>query len=247
MRFFLLEYVYDPRYAWECQADSKWGLPGVCCPTCNITRGGPGESYPAVDLSGLPEHKLFEEAWFEEDFARFQHLRERVRPLVPPGALLEPGATFGPLIGSARGDFPPVVMQEPWTLLMRREALEQLQSEGLRGLYGCRTELRFQQRDAPELLELQVELGGMLHPDCIPPGKKTTPCATCGMYGFSKPKDPILDGTSLPTDRDLFRVTNASTAIVGSERFVEAVLRLGFEEVNFQEWPVRQPPASART
>ena len=41
--------------------------------------------------------------------------------------------------------------------------------EGLRGLLGARTELRWRQKNPPQMLELQVESLGRLHPDCIPP------------------------------------------------------------------------------
>lgn len=123
-------------------------------------------------------------------------------------------------------------------LVVRREALEQLQAEGVRGLVGCRTELRFRQKDPPELLELQLEPRGMLHPDCYPPDQRP-PCATCGRFGMTLPDDPILDAASLPTDRDLFRVGNFATVIVGTERFKDAVQRLGLEGITFRELPTR--------
>jgi uncharacterized double-CXXCG motif protein len=129
-------------------------------------------------------------------------------------------------------------LQNAWTVLVRRDALTKLEAEGLRGLKGCRTELRFQEESPPELLELQVEAGGMLHPSCLPVGK-ATPCALCGRFDFSLPREPVLDAASLPMDRDLFRLANFQTVIVGTERFVEAVRRFGFEEVEFRELPTR--------
>ncbi|MFP2929084.1 double-CXXCG motif protein [Pyxidicoccus sp. 3LG] len=234
MRFFRLKDVNPPRYSGGYQADHKWFLPGARCPTCHDTWGSIGEAYPSVDLSELPERKKFK-ARLEEDFEEFTRLRELVRPLVPPGVPLKPGTGFGPLTGTARGSFPQLTLQNSWTVLARREALEQLQSEGVRRLKGCRTELRFREKDPPELMELQVEPGGLFHRDCIPPH---VPCPTCGPR-FSMPREPILDAASLSTDRDLFRLANFSTVIVGSERFVETVRRLGFEEVDFRELPTR--------
>jgi uncharacterized double-CXXCG motif protein len=201
------------------------------------TWGGAGEAYPSVELSQVPKRAL-SHARVEENFEEFARLRELVRPLVPAGAPLAPGAEFGPLVGTAWGNFPQLHLQNPWALLVRRDALTTLQAEGLRGLAGCRTELTFRGTSSVELLELQVEAGGMLHPDCLPPGK-AAPCATCGRYDFSLPRDPILDGASLPHDRDLFRLRNFQTVIVGTNRFVDAVQRLGFEEVGFRELPVR--------
>jgi uncharacterized double-CXXCG motif protein len=237
MRFFRLKEDFTPRYSGECFTERTWCLPGIRCPTCGVLGGGVGESYPDVELSGLPERRRFK-ARLEEDFAEFTRLRELVRPLVPAGAPLSPGTTFGPLVGRAQGTFAQLFLPNPWTVLMRREALEQLQAEGLRGLTGCRTELRFKEKQPPELLELQIEFHGLLHADCLPPGE-AAPCATCGCYGFSMSREPLLDAASLPTDRDLFRLINYSTVIVGTERFVETVTRLGFEEAQFLELPVR--------
>jgi uncharacterized double-CXXCG motif protein len=189
-----------------------------------------------VDLSSLKDQAKFS-ARLEEDYGEFERLRELVRPLAPPGAALWPGASFGPLVGSARGSFGQLVMPYGWSLLIRREALEQLQSEGMRGLQGRRAELRFRQKNAPELLELQIERGGLLHPDCLP--ARPPPCPKCRRDGFRLPDHPILDAASLPQDRDLFRLANFGTVIVGTERFVDTVRRLGFEEVAFRELPVR--------
>jgi len=196
-----------------------------------------GNAYPCTELSGLEEQDKFS-ARVEEDYAEFERLCSLVRPLVPKGVPLWPGTKFGPLTGTARGNFGQLVMQYEWTLLIRREAMEQLQAEGVRGLLGCRAELRFRQKNAPELLELQVEPRGLLHPDCLPPDLEP-PCAKCGRLGLTRPDQPILDAASLPEDRDLFRLANFMTMLIATERFVETVRRLGFEEVAFHELPAR--------
>ncbi|MCP3145219.1 SitI6 family double-CXXCG motif immunity protein [Pyxidicoccus xibeiensis] len=237
MRFFQLERVAPSRVDYDIRTEPKWGLPGLHCPTCDETWSGVGEAYPAVDLSDLDDRRKFK-ARVEEDFAEFTRLRERVRPLVPEGVPLEPGTTFGPLAGSGRGHFPELVFPTLWTLLVRRESLEQLQAEGLHGLMGCRTELRIRGSNPPELLELQLEPRGLLHPDCLP-RNLPAPCATCGQLAFTFPQAPILDAASLPTDRDVFRLGSYSTILVGTERFAETVRRLGFEGVEFQELPTR--------
>ncbi|NMO19070.1 hypothetical protein HPC49_15645 [Pyxidicoccus fallax] len=238
MRLFKLDKDYtSERYPWSLQADHKWCLPGVHCPTCDEVGGGIGEAYPSVDLSELPDRRKYG-ARVEEDFEEFTRMRDAVRPLAPVDAPLEPGAEFGPLIGRGRGPFPQLVLMHPWILLIRREALEQLQAEGLRGLTGCKTQLRFRDKNPPELLELQIEPRGLLHRDCLP--RLLPPaCVTCGRRDFSLPPTPLLDAASLPTDRDLFRLANFQTVMVGTERFVETVRRLGFEEVTFQELPTR--------
>lgn len=51
--------------------------------------------------------------------------------------------------------------------------------------------------------------------------------------------NPILDAASLPVDRYLFRLANFMMVIVATERFAEAVRRLGFDEVQFRKLPSR--------
>lgn len=225
------------RFTGEYSANHKWGLPGIHCPRCNATWSMSGNDYPCTDLSGLEEQHKFS-ARVEEDDAEFERLCSLVRPLAPKGVPLWPGTKFGPLTGTARGSFGQLVLQDGDELLVRREALEQLQAEGLRGLHGCRAELRFRQKNAPELWELQLEPRGRLHPDCLPPDLKP-PCAKCGRLGLKRPEAPLLDAASLPEDRDLFRLGNFLTMLIATERFVDTVHRLGFEEVRFLELPVR--------
>jgi uncharacterized double-CXXCG motif protein len=130
-------------------------------------------------------------------------------------------------------------MYYPWDLLMKREALEQLQAAGVQGLKGCRTELRFRRKNPPELLELEMLPRGQLHPDCLP-ADRPAPCAKCGRSGLRLPEEPVLNEGSLPQDLDLFRVGDYATMIIGSERFVEAARRLDFEQdILFRELPLR--------
>jgi uncharacterized double-CXXCG motif protein len=191
-----------------------------------------------VNLSHLPEQDKYV-ARLEKDYAEFERLREQVRPLVPGGVPLQPGTKFGPLVGTAQGDFGPLLMYYPWDLLMKREALEQLHAAGLRGLKGYRTELRFRQKNPPELLQLELLPRGRLHPDCLPPDRPT-PCTRCGRRGWSLPEQPVLEAASLPEDLDVFRVGDFTTVLVGSERFAEAVRHLGYEQdILLRELPLR--------
>ncbi len=239
MKFYWLRPVEPSqrRYTGEYNAAHKWGLPGIHCPLCDATWSDGSDAYPAVDLSGLREQAKFS-ARLEEDYAEYERLCVLVRPLAPKGVPLWPGTKFGPLMGSARGIFGQLVMQYGWELLIRREALEQLQAEGVHGLQGYRTELRFRQKSAPELLELQVEPAGLLHRDCLPADREP-PCAKCGRDGFRRPDQPVLESASPPKERDLFRLVNDPGMLIGTERFVDTVRRLGFEELSFRELPVR--------
>ncbi|MFP2926063.1 double-CXXCG motif protein [Pyxidicoccus sp. 3LG] len=218
-------------------AGHRWGLPGASCDACGVTWSSSGHLYPAVDLSRLPAQGEFEEPR-PEPFAEFARLRELVRPLAPPSATLPPGTGFGPLVGTAHGDLGPLTWQGSSLLLLRRDTLERLHAEGIRGLLGARTELRWRQKNPPEMLELQLEPHGRLHPDCIPPDEPP-PCQTCGRFGLTRPDEPILDAVSLPTDLDLFRVGNFATMLIGTERFMEAVRRLELEGITFRELPTR--------
>ncbi|RKG66702.1 hypothetical protein D7V80_18750 [Corallococcus sp. CA054B] len=220
------------------EAAHKWGLPGLKnCPGCGATWGTSAQAYPGVDLSEMPELAEFEEPR-AEPFSEFVRLRELVRPLTPPNARLPPATHFGPLVGRASGQFEGFAGLESSLIVLRRDTLEALQSAGVRGLQGCRTELHFRQKEPPDVLELQLEPRGLLHPDCFPPDL-APPCATCGRLGLRLPDDPILDGASLPTDTDLFRVGNYSTVLIGTDRFKDAVEQGGWTGISFRELPVR--------
>jgi uncharacterized double-CXXCG motif protein len=238
MKFYWLHEVSVPRYSGSYHDEHQWGLPGVHCPVCDAIWSYGSVAYPSVDLSQLAEKDKYL-ARLEKDYAEFERLREQVRPLVPPGAPLWPGTTFGPLVGPAKGEFGPLVLYFPWILLVKREALERLQAAGVRGLKGCRTQMRFRQKNPPELLELELLPRGRLHPDCLPP-ERPAPCARCGRRGWSLPEQPMLEAASLPEDLDVFRVGDFTTVLVGSQRFVEAVRHLGFEQdILFRELSLR--------
>lgn len=239
MRYFDVRGLRDSLHTGDADGTRQWMLPGVRCPRCKAVWGTAGLIYPSVDLSQHPERKNLEEARLEEDFTEFERLREAVRPLIP-GQVLFPGTGFGPFQGSAQGRFGPLVFPTSWIMMMRREALEQFQAEGLRSLKGCQVELRFRQKkNSPELVELELLPLGLLHEDCIPLESRE-PCPRCGRWGFSLPEKPILKDSSLPKEVDLFRLANFPTVIVATERFVEVVRKLWPEEgLELRELPVR--------
>jgi uncharacterized double-CXXCG motif protein len=236
MRYFRIREDKALGYTGFVNAAPKWGLPGVdTCPACKATWSAAGRSYPSVDLTPVTALADFAEAR-AEPIEEYERLRELVRPLLPPGAVMEPGAGFGPLVGNAQGRFGQFVSNYSDVLLVRREALEKLQAEGLRGLKGCRMEVRFRQRNSPELLELEILPVGRLHPRCLPPNLEP-PCPRCGRQGLSMPKEPVLDAATLPPDLDLFRLLDMSTMIVCTERFAEACQRLGLDGIVFLPLP----------
>jgi uncharacterized double-CXXCG motif protein len=221
-------------YTGNLNAEHKWGLPGVQrCPACGASGGVVGLQYPCVDLSALPERRKFDKPW-PVPFDEFVHLRELVRPLAPSWAVLEPGTKFGPLEGTGSGSFGQLFMQNPWSLYVRREALEQLQGAGVRGLQGCPIQVRFRAKQPPELLALQLELHGQFHPDSLSVDRQL-PCATCGNNPSPMPETFCLAGASLPEDVDVFRFLDAPGFIIASERMMDSVTRLELDGVVFRE------------
>ncbi|HEX8439644.1 double-CXXCG motif protein [Archangium sp.] len=238
MQYFRIRKDRASGYTSAIDAAHKWGLPGViACPACKATWSDNSRAYPSVDLNPVASLADFEKAR-AEPIEEYERLCELVRPFLPLGALLEPGAGFGPLVGKAQGRFGPLVLSpSPWWPLVQREALEKLQAEDLSGLKGCRTELRFRQRNSPELLELELLPVGRAHPDCLPPNRKP-PCLRCGRFGLTLPDDLLLDAGTLPSHLDVFRLEDFSV-IVCTERFVEACQRLGLDGVAFHPLPTR--------
>lgn len=235
-RFYEVEEDRASRHTGYVHAAPRWGLPGSLCPECNGTWVAAGLAYPCVDLSAMPERAAFEEAR-REPLEVFEKLRELVRPLVPPGALLLPGTSFGPSVGTATGSFGAFYFLPPFQFMARREALDRLEAAGVRGLNGCRAQIRFRQRNAPELWDLQLEQHGRLHPDSLPPDREP-PCPRCGSHSNALPEAQVLDAASMPGDCDLFLLPETLTPIA-SERFVEATRRLELDGITFKELPLR--------
>ncbi|RKH07149.1 hypothetical protein D7V97_21660 [Corallococcus sp. CA053C] len=233
MRYFELRESTDATpWTGEFRARRQWGLPGVACPTCHVEWSGV-LSHPAVDLSRLAERQAFETPRLEP-YAEYARLAEQVRPLLPPGAMLQPGCTFGPLRGTAQGRFGPVTVFPSWEIFLREDTLTSFRAGLLRGLVPVQAELSFPTKDPQQLHELQLIPIGRLHEACLPVGTPP-PCATCGRQGFRMPSQRWLDADSLPADLDIFRLENAVTLIIATERFVEAIRALGPSDVGIVE------------
>ncbi|RYZ35727.1 MAG: hypothetical protein EOO71_34390 [Myxococcaceae bacterium] len=239
MRFFELRTPhYGAPRVWTgaYQAESRWMLPGVECPTCGETWSGIALAYPSVDLSEHPRRPELEEPG-PEPFARYARLVEQLGAWLPPGAQVEPGTTFGPLVGTAQGEFGPLVLRDPWKLLVREDALHALRAARIQGLVPIRAELATLNAPVPALYELELAARGRLHPSCLPAGT-APPCVACGRMSGPMPLDIRLEAASLPSEWDLFRLTDAVTLIIVSERFVDVARSLGPMDVLFHELPV---------
>ncbi|QSQ26769.1 hypothetical protein JY651_18390 [Pyxidicoccus parkwayensis] len=219
------------------RARRRWSLPGLeNCPGCRATWSG-GLAYPAVDLSELKEARELEKHR-PEPFEEFSRLRELVRPYCPTGVLLEPGTAFGPLEGSARGKWGPFTLDME-TLLVREDALQVLSELELRGIVPVWP--HFRRPPSPRVAELQLLPRGRLHPDCLPP-ERSDPCAVCGRDDWHLPTHRWLDPASLPDDLDVFRLEDAPTLIVVSERFADALNRLEPSDVALAPLGTSRPP-----
>jgi uncharacterized double-CXXCG motif protein len=205
---------------------------------CGVGGGWAGLQYPCVDLSSLPERKELEDPGRQVSREEFRRLRELVRRCVPTWVRLEPGADFGPPTGTGTGTFGQLFLQNPWSLYMRREALERLVNAGVRGLSGCSVDVRFRGKNPPELLAMQLELHGGFHPDCLPKDRPPR-CPECGNARHAMPEPLILEKASLPERTDLFRLSAWPTLIVASEHLVDSARKLALDGAGFRELAVR--------
>ncbi|NTX56829.1 double-CXXCG motif protein [Myxococcus sp. CA039A] len=216
MRYYTLTRRRVERSKWTGAYDlgREWGLPGVACPTCKAVWGGGGYDYPTVDLSEMSGRRDFERPRCVP-WDQFVSLRNRVLPLVPQGAVVEPGTGFGALTGRARGRFPPVVIHVPWMLVVQPAVVERL--KGLTGASPVPTRFRARPGVA-DLVELEVRSGGS-----IAGADAHGACKTCGRTDFVLPPFGQLRLAEVP-DVDFAR--SCASLVVVSERVVE---RLGRE------------------
>ena len=220
-----------PSYGYELDAAHEYGLPGLKCPACGATWAATGPAFPGVDLSGLPSPERYRDGW-PVGPEELEELRRPLRPLLPAGCVPPPGTEFGPLVGRARGVYADFVWNDPWTLLLKREAMTKLLGAGLRLPSGVAPRLTFPRGEEAELLELQIEPAGELSEESFAEG--SPPCPACGREGRRRER-VVFDSLSAPNDLDIFRVRNFPTMLLVTGGFVEAARRLGLTGAVFVE------------
>jgi len=244
MRYFTVEEDSSLVYTGVITGSHKWRLPGIdTCPSCGSTWSDNSRAYPSVDLAPVESLADFVDPR-AEPIEEYERLCGLVRPFLPPGALLEPGTNLGPTLGTAVGRFGQLMTSYPSWLLVQRESLEKLQAEGLQGLKGCPTQLRFRQRNSPEFFELELLPVGRAHADCLPSDREP-PCPRCGRVDLSLPADLLLDASTLPPHLDVFRLEDFSNVLVCTERFAKACKRLKLDGVVFKPVPISRPKKRA--
>lgn len=224
---------WEPPYKYEIKGKRKWHLPGVDCPVCRESWGSVGLSYPAFDLSSLPNAKEYLKARCEP-LEQWKRLQEALKPAVPEGTSLAPGASFGPLSGSATGRYGDFAWFGRWTLLLQKKTLDLLESAGIRSLLAAKTEMKFTAKNPPDLLELHIEPGAWLTPGAR--AKKA--CRGCGRRNYSKPKTIVIDRATVPPDRALFRLHDLPTHIICTQEFRDAVSYFDFSNIDFEDLDV---------
>ncbi|MBN8230586.1 hypothetical protein JYK02_24025 [Corallococcus macrosporus] len=236
MRFYEVDIVRPDlprRWTGHLQTERTWTLPGVECPTCGETWSGQ-QTLPTVDVTDLPQQGLLREPRVVP-YVEFMALTAGLASRLPRGIAPEPGMQLGPLRGSAEGIFGPLTTRDGWDLLVRKDALSQLQQEGLNGLIPARVEVEGLGPEAPALYELEFHIAGRLDPSDVLEG---SPCPSCGWREVRISPEHALEADSLPKGLDVFLPANATTYLMVTERFVQAAQRLGPSDLVFREVPL---------
>jgi uncharacterized double-CXXCG motif protein len=214
-------------------AGHKWGLPGVICPVCKSTWATISLEYPGVDLTDFADKKLYRKAR-PEPLSEFLRLRQKIADAFPQLPVLEPGANFGPSVGKAVGGrLDGFVWRAWWTICLEASALEKLKESDLLLPNLVKAELKFK-KEEQEVFEFDLPLESKLT-NGVYDGIQLKYCDACGRDSSSKPKEMLIDKASIPNDVDIFRVSNFTTIILVTERFVKAVTNLDIKGAVFEE------------
>ncbi|RKH73322.1 hypothetical protein D7X96_02690 [Corallococcus interemptor] len=233
MRYYKARASKGPwRWSGRYDAEHRWVLPGVDCPQCG-TWADSG-AYPTVDLSGTGAlAKELEETCWPRSLAEYRRMAAGVAPFLAADQELTPGGEFGPLRGTASGDFGPVTAWPGWQLLVREDARAALFGLQLQGLHLVPAEL---QGSGGQMYEVEARPVGRAHHASVTPSSPS--CDVCGHPGgFNLSTEWTLDAATLPS-ADVFRIWGTGVLVV-SERFAAVVAKLGASDVEFREVPVR--------
>jgi uncharacterized double-CXXCG motif protein len=225
--------VLSAESAWDAviDADHTWGLPGVECPACSAW-GRSGVYYPSIDLSDLPNQERYRDPW-PVPLAEFLKLKTSLLRRLPDLKDLPPGTTFGPLHGTAKGEFGDFAWRDPWTLLLQHGTFKHLANSGLRLPKCVPAALTITDSNVQQLCELELEPLTQMDLAAFPFGLHQ--CQVCGRIKDEIPEPIVILRSSIPEHVDIFRDRLMTTIILAKQAFVEAVVRLELTGVVFRE------------
>lgn len=211
----------------------KWDLPGVVCSVCNSTWSTVGLEYPTVDLTNFADEELYRRSRSVR-LDVFLDLRKKIADAFPGLPVLKPGTEFGPSVGKAVGGrLNGFVWRAWWSICLEASALEKLKSSGLSLPNSIKAEITFK-KEAQKVFEFGLPLKGKLL-NGVYDGIQLNYCEACGRDSASLPEEILIEHSSIPNDIDIFRVSNFTTIILVTERFVETVTNLGIKGAVFEE------------
>ncbi len=232
MKIFQLGQDQNRQTAGYIDAGHKWGLPGVDCSACKSIWSTVGLEYPSVDLTGLPDERLYRMPRLEP-LEIYLDLRKNIANAFPKLPLLAPGTQFGPSVGKAFGNLDGFVWRAWWTVCLESSALEDLKTSGLCLPRTVRAELKFKKEER-EIFEFDLPLRGALA-NPVYDGIQLDYCTACGRNSATIPDEILIDRDSLPADLDIFRVRNFTTIILVTEKFVDAIKTYDIKGAVFEE------------
>jgi uncharacterized double-CXXCG motif protein len=232
-RLFLINPDYE-HFRYHIEAVHECGFSGVICPVCGVTRQTIGICYPAIDLSSLP----YGERFLHPEIIpldKFEAWKAEITPLLPVGALIRPATKFGPLVGTLTGSPGDISFVSYWHVLSEILSVQRLQERGIRGIVPARTQLTSRRKNAPELIEWQLELRGELADSAFDDIGPQPTCPGCGYRKQGPITRRIIKEETIPSDLDIFRVRNAPTHVFVSGAFVDAVQALELTGLKISE------------
>jgi uncharacterized double-CXXCG motif protein len=215
---------------YDIRISRHWGLPGVSCQHCGNIWYSNGESYPGVKINFISELKMFS-AIGPFPLGKLNLLRDSIKSHFPQTALLRPGCQFGELKGYAKGNPTEVFWGKIATLLVTKNVVDKLDSLSLHLPEVFQTMVMIRNKKE-YFYEYQFELKARLS-DKYKKESISEHCEVCGYSNLSLANEISIKQSSIPTDVDLFKVVEAPTVILCTEKFYNAVNPLGLDNLAF--------------
>ena len=221
-----LYHVEEDRRGWthsfDINASRTWGLSGIKCSTCGKTWSSVGLGYPWIDLSQLPNERIYRKRG-PHDNEEFNRRCRPIRELLGSDLPLEPGTDFGSLVGTAWGNLGDFGWLSPWDMLVSERTLSILTNEGIKLPHVVKADLRFRKRAARPYYEIGIDAFVEMSLSTFEPGTLKS-CARCGREAGHLAEMVIREGP-VPEHSDVFRVRGFWTYILITERFAEVIRR----------------------